>query len=89
MEIVTTWTALSCLIALAALWGTFRFGRAFRDRPMDGSGWDPFTDATRVAFHRDITPTGRVRLMLALLAEREADAAGAARNPAGLHRATL
>lgn len=49
---------------------------------------DPLSEAVTYAWRANDTRTGRVRLLLAVLAEREAAAVGAPMEPRGLHRAT-
>jgi hypothetical protein len=49
---------------------------------------DGFMEAVRFAFDPTDTRTGRVRLLLAAMGNREATEAGASTEPAGLHRAT-
>lgn len=88
MGLVLAWTVAAMLIAAMAGLIVLRFALAMRQVPPPPSE-DPFAAATVRAFHRDATPSGRIRLMFAQLAQREADAVGASIAPRGLHRASV
>lgn len=88
MGVVLIWTALSVMVAAVAGLLVLGAGLALRRGPASPLP-DPFALATQRAFDRDLTQTGRIRLMLGYLAQREAQAAGRPLQARGLHRASV
>lgn len=88
MAVVLVWTVASVLVAAIGGLLVLGAGLALRSVPAEAPH-DPLVQATARAFHRDLTQTGRIRLMLGHLAQREADAAGRPLEPRGMRRASV
>jgi hypothetical protein len=87
MALVMAWT-VACIL-IAAIFGLLVLRIGMIGARAQTPAEDPLAYATRRAFHRDATPSGRIRLMFAQLAQREADAVGASLEPRALHRARV
>lgn len=85
--IVALWTVIALLAAVLACLILLRVGALLIQPPPEES-WDPFAVTIAESWHPSNTRTGRVRLMLAAMAHREADGHGVPREQQGLHRAT-
>lgn len=88
MVLVLLYTFVSVFIACVAGLAVLGLRDTLSDSRPTRHDLDGLAYSVRAAFDPSDTRTGRVRLLLAAMAHREADAAGAQREQRGLHRAT-